>query len=217
MVRRAKAGALIVIALACNSFCRPLLGSINKSECLYSYGWPRCCASHQRSVLFPLGNMALAFVAKGNKLASRMALVIWYAVSSAMRILLEQPQHSAAELHPRLDEVFQGLTIFKSGMWGGYYSSDPSQSTPKRHWLYSNDRMMLERIFNVAGRMTADQLAQLSGPALTTRKRNADGKLVWSGVKKTMSASQCLGCYEYMNLECCVCALCVRGFAEGIP
>ena len=78
----------------------------------------RAKATHQRSILNPLGREELAFVATGNKIASRVALLIWYSLASCCRFLLEQPRGSAAELHPRLVELWKSFPILKVGIWG---------------------------------------------------------------------------------------------------
>ena len=58
--------------------------------------------THQRSVLFPLGNAAYQSVAFGNLVCCRAVLLLAFAMSRKLRVLLEQPQGSKAALHPRL-------------------------------------------------------------------------------------------------------------------
>lgn len=100
----------------------------------------RCClpillrsaGTHQRSVLFPLGNIGYSFVLQGNKLASRTCLLIMYSMSMLSRILLEQPQNSMLFQHPRVEALFRDYPIWRTEIWGGAYGN-PEECTAKRH------------------------------------------------------------------------------------
>lgn len=54
------------------------------------------------------------YVAQGNKMASRLALLCIYSASHGCRFLIEQPSLSACEIHPRLRELFELLEV---GFW----------------------------------------------------------------------------------------------------
>ena len=154
----------------------------------------RSAGSHQRSIFHPLGNKGYAFVDIGNRLASRVALMIYYALSLHQRFLLEQPAHSAIDIHPRISELFQSCPIWRAAMWGGAYALHSLQETtasPKRHWLWSNDRSLLKRLEAAAGHLTGQELEALSqGPGLVKKQRTADGGVVFTGEKDALKASQ---------------------------
>ena len=72
--------------------------------------------THQRSILFPLGNQGYSSVAFGNLICARAVLLLAIALSRGLRILLEQPQGSRAALHPRLDWLlgaFQARSVLR--------------------------------------------------------------------------------------------------------
>ena len=211
-IRKSKQSAIHIFGLCCNSFCAPCLpqpwgitlaGMVDQNL--------RCClpillrssGTHQRSVLFPLGNTEYSFVSQGNKLASRTCLLIMYSMSQLSRILLEQPQNSMLFQHPRVEVLFREYPLWRTEIWGGAYGN-PEECTAKRHWLYSNDSMMLERLSAQAGHLSKEVLASFAGNKLTKRKRNADGSWTWSGNKDILKASQFLGsnmCLPFLKLK----------------
>ena len=67
----------------------------------------RSSGTHQRSILWPLGNQVYGFVANGNVMASRVALFCYYSVAQGCSFVIEQPAGSVASLHPRLAELFE--------------------------------------------------------------------------------------------------------------
>ena len=69
--------------------------------------------THQRSILFPLGNHGYPSVAFGNLACCRTVLVICLALCRGLRVLLEQPQGSKAEMHPRLAWLFNSFKAWK--------------------------------------------------------------------------------------------------------
>lgn len=150
----------------------------------------RCSGSHQRSILFPLGNQGYGFCAMGNILASRMALVMIYSMVGGARWLLEQPGGSVAELHTRLGKVLSDYFVYKTGIWGGAFADDRSIATPKRHQLFSNDKQMLERLCVAAGKLSAEDFEQLQGERLTKKYRKPDGSHGYAGNGDHMKASQ---------------------------
>lgn len=158
--------------------------------CLIAFELARSRGTHGRSILCPLGRTRYPFVQMGNTLASRMALVMWHSVSHGSRFFLEQPAGSALALHPRVAELFQKIPTWRVGMWGGAWAAAAEQGTPKRHWLWSNDEMLLRRVETAAGRMSGAALAALCGPALTKKRTREDGTKCWSGQKVSMKGSQ---------------------------
>ena len=54
-----------------------------------------------RSIICPLGNQGIPFVAKGNLLLCRVMLLLVLAASKGCRYLLEQPGSSCLPYHPR--------------------------------------------------------------------------------------------------------------------
>ena len=124
----------------------------------------------------------------GNLLASRVALLAYFSLALLCRFVLEQPGGSAAEIHPRLQQLFNGYRIFRTAIWGGNYAND-NNCTPKRHWLYGNDRMFLQRLAVAAGYMSKERMHELTGD-LVKRVRKDDGTWSWSGRKDALQASQ---------------------------
>ena len=57
-----------------------------------------------RGILFPLGDTSRRFVQEGNLLASRVVLLLWICVSRGLIWLVEQPEGSIFNLHPRWQE-----------------------------------------------------------------------------------------------------------------
>ena len=149
----------------------------------------RSSGSHERSILFPLGNNGYKFVRCGNGLAARVCLLAIYSLVKKCWFIIEQPQGSCAQLHPRLAELLRLYEIFMTGIWGGKYGIE---GTPKRHWLYSNNRPVLQRLSALAGHMTQEECQTLQGGSLVKRSRRPDGSWVWSGDKSKMTASQML-------------------------
>lgn len=174
-IRRSKEGALHIIAICCNSFCRPAINT------------------HGRNILFPEGNCGYEFVSIGNKLASRMTLVMYYSLYMRARFLLEQPHHSALSLHPRMSYLMDHYNVWRTAIWGGYFADSPETATPKRHWFYSPDFQLLDRMQTEAGHMSKPELAELTGARLVKKRKTSDGNSNWSGDKELMKKSQLLG------------------------
>lgn len=136
-----------------------------------------------------------------------MVLVCAFALSKGLCILVEQPQHSSLELHPRFVDLWGWTPWFRSAFWGGAYALgaiEQESASPKRHWIWSNDRTLLRRVSIAAGRLSGEQLQQLQNKPLTTRKRDATGKIVWTGEREAMRQSQCFGgSYSLCFDTCC--------------
>ena len=149
----------------------------------------RSSGSHERSILFPLGNAGYNFVRCGNALAARVCLLAIYSLVKGGWFVIEQPQGSCAQLHPRISELLRKYQIFMAGIWGGKYGIE---GTAKRHWLYSSNRTVLNRLAALAGHMTTEERIALQGGSLVKRVRRPDGSWSWSGDKSKMKASQFL-------------------------
>lgn len=150
----------------------------------------RAAGTHGRSWLFPEGNRGYNFVRFGNRLASRVVLLMYYSLSLLCRFLLEQPQGSRAPAHPRLDSFLNQQNIFTLGIWGGAYATDRATTTPKRHWLWSNDEKLLSELGLAAGHLTAADLSSMEGDPLVKRRKKEDGSTSWSGIKERLHESQ---------------------------
>jgi len=94
-----------------------------------------------------------------------------YSLVKKCWFIIEQPQGSCAQLHPRLAELLRLYEIFMTGIWGGKYGIE---GTPKRHWLYSNNRPVLQRLSALAGHMTQEECQTLQGGSLVKRSRLMD-------------------------------------------
>ena len=73
------------------------------------FGCIRCSGTHQRSLLWPLGNKGFGFVSDGNVMAARVALLCLYSAAQGCRFLVEQPAGSSAPIHPRLVQLFNSI------------------------------------------------------------------------------------------------------------
>lgn len=136
----------------------------------------------------------------GNRLASRVALLVYYSLSFLCRFLLEQPQGSSASDHPRLSHLFATQRVWTQGIWGGAYAWDKGEATPKRHTLWSNDLRLLRELQLAAGHMSRQELDQFQGDPLVKRVRRDDGTYAWTGIKDRLSKSQ-LGPQFFVRLH----------------
>ena len=144
-VRCCKRGALHVIAICCNSFCLPYLDSMLLYMCvrhpsvlfyvMINCLQLRCAGTHGRGLLFPLGNQGYHFVREGNLLASRVCILILVICSQGCRFVLEQPQGSFLEHHPRMSWLFTFLQLVRASFWGGAFAASPECASGKRHIL----------------------------------------------------------------------------------
>ena len=81
---RLKEGSLAYFALPCNSF-----GFMS-------------CATHQRTVWQPFGNLLYMFVCVGNILGTRMVLLMMLAACRGVHYFIENPENSAVRFFPYL-------------------------------------------------------------------------------------------------------------------
>lgn len=147
-------------------------------------------------MLFPLGNCGFEFVRVGNLLASRVVLLLYMVLAKSAKFLLEQPANSEAPNHPRIDAFFNAHWVFQGSMWDGAYAlgaQEELHASAKRHWLWSNDPEMIREIEQAATSLSRSDLDKLKQP-LTSRKRDASGNVVWTGLKDNMKQSQSLCC-----------------------
>ena len=66
-----------------------------------------------RSVFCPLGDESRKFVAEGNRLASRLILMLYVCVSQGCIFLLEQPEGSIFSSHPRWQEFLEIVQVIR--------------------------------------------------------------------------------------------------------
>lgn len=116
--------------------------------------------------------------------------MVIYSLSFACRFLLEQPQGSKAEAHPRLESIMQEHRIYKQGVWGGAWADDKSKTTPKRHILFSNDVQLLRELGLAGACLSKEALNKMCGEPLPKKIKKADGSTAWTGDKQRLSASQ---------------------------
>lgn len=159
----------------------------------------RAAGTHQRSILFPLGNQGYASIAKGNGLCSRVFLLILFILSCGGRFLLEQPQNSYLEVHPRMQSLFELFHVYFCQIWAGAYAEVKPEASSKRTNLWSNDEEMLVRLEGASGHLTRSQLDEF-GRSLVSKRAKTDGTVGFSG-NSAMKESQLLFCTEYGT--CC--------------
>ena len=110
-----------------------------------------------------------------------------------VRFLLEQPQGSMAEEHPRLRLLMRSfIRIYSAAIWHGIYGG----ASPKRQKLYSNCFQLLMHIKGRAGHVVPGTFQSLRGPDLVTRKRRVDGTMAWTGNEQLKSS-------QYLGLKTC--------------
>lgn len=129
----------------------------------------RCAGTHGRSLIFPLGNQGYRFVREGNLLASRVCILILVICSQGCRFVLEQPQGSFLEHHPRMSWLFTFLKLVRAAFWGGAFAASPESASAKRHILWSNDPPTLKAVETAAGHLSKSQLESF-GMSLVNKK-----------------------------------------------
>lgn len=196
-ILRLRRGGLLIIGLPCSSFCRPcrtyciLINLTCKS--LVQFAACMCCmptgraqANHERSVLFPLGNIGFSFVRCGNSLCSRVVLLMQAALSVKARILLEQPAQSTAPLHPRLADFMAEFVIFVVRIYHKNYQAETLK--PQSWW--SNDEYILKRLWLHAGGFPSSQPGEASVQLVSRKTSEVSGRTWWSG-NGLLKGSQC--------------------------
>jgi hypothetical protein len=66
-----------------------------------------------RSILHPLGCVEHPSVRHANTMVSRVATLLWLLCARGIFWILEQPRGSTMQLHPRLQELFRSVTVFR--------------------------------------------------------------------------------------------------------
>ncbi|CAL1162886.1 unnamed protein product [Cladocopium goreaui] len=110
---RAVPGSLCVFALCCNSYCR------------------MSRATSGRGILCPLGDMSRKFVREGNLLASRLILMLWICASRGLIWLVEQPEGSVFNLHPRWQEFVAHCPVPRQNLTNMFVSKNQQWLLPK--------------------------------------------------------------------------------------
>lgn len=135
---RCREGSLFVLAPCCKSFSR----------------MSRHTAG--RTFLCPYGFTRHNVVEDGNVLATRCILLLLVAAWRKLRFLLEQPHGSCMEDLPEFQWLLSVLQVWTTVFYMGRFSG-PS---PKRHKVWSNEKSLLDSIFERAGYMSrVDQQA----------------------------------------------------------
>ena len=78
--------------------------------------------------------------------------------------------------------------VYWTGIWGGLFASDVANATPKRHWLWSNDETLLQRLSQAAGKMSGECRKNMQGEALVTKYQKKDGSAGFSGSERMKSS-----------------------------
>ena len=147
-------------------------------------------SSSHRSFLAPLGDAGLSWVAAGNKMVSRVVLLIVVVMVRGATFVLEQPRGSLMRRHPRwvwlVDAMLKvGIKIFDLGLCLGSFGA-PSQ---KPLVLSSNNEHFLNTLHRPWDRC---KFLQSTKAAMLVKKSiGKDGKKRVTGIKKELAASQC--------------------------
>ena len=160
---------------------------------------PRAAGTHQRSWLFPLGNQGYGGIDKGNKLASRVFLIIVLILSKGGRFLMEQPANSYLAVHPRMQQLFEWFDVYFCQIWSGAYADNKSDASSKPTFLWSNDEELLVRIQAVSGHLSRSVLESF-GRSLVNKRQKTDGSSTFSG-NALMKSSQYLSCILRYKLQ----------------
>lgn len=94
---------------------------------------PRSSGTTKRSRTSPLGDSSVEAVSQGNRMASRVVLLILLCAARGINWVLEQPQGSVLEAHPSMQYLFRVVRTFQKSVRMGDFGADSQKST----WLYS--------------------------------------------------------------------------------
>ncbi|CAE7685791.1 unnamed protein product [Symbiodinium sp. CCMP2456] len=169
-ILRLRPGSLVVIALDCRSF---------SSMSRWSSG---------RSLIKLWGYKDREFVASGNKLSSRVALLIYLCQWRSLRWLLEQPDGSMLPHLPRFQKLWKQFDVYHSYFWMGKFNGP----TPKRHRIWSNCFSLVDGIQQRAGHMLKSEMERLT-KRLVNRYEDKLGTKRFTGKRKELRESQILG------------------------
>lgn len=146
-------------------------------------------SSSGRSYLVPLGYSSLSWVANGNKMVSRVVLLIMIVAYRGATFVLEQPRGSLMRRHPRWVGLIRKLLkasvpVFDLGVFLGSFGA-PS---PKPLVLSSNNEAFLNALHRPWDKC---KFLQSTQKLLLVKKQLKDGKRHVTGIKKHLMASQC--------------------------
>lgn len=131
-------------------------------------------ATSERKKYKPHGNGARPSVRAGNKMCSRMALVLILLEALCAWATLEQPVGSLLQYHARIQAILGVYTIYRHGfrMWDfGGASAKPTWLYSNRAWVSGIDKYKVQR-------MEADKKLDL-----VTKGVNEIGKKTYTGTK----------------------------------
>ena len=177
-ILRCRPGSLIVIALCCNSFSFMRPPYMCNSQSLAMPHTLTCYPLRSRwtsgrDLLRPEGRECHDFVSAGNCLAARCVLMIFLANFAGCRWLLEQPKGSCLGDLRRFQLLFAATQarvkpcacytrvslsnasclgqVFRTTIFMGAFGGE----TQKPHYLWSNDKIFLDKVYKRAGTLSA--------------------------------------------------------------
>ena len=80
--------------------------------------------------------------------------------------------------------------VYTTSFWMGAFQG----KTPKRHRLWSNDKGLLDQIFNIGGYMSRESMQSLPGSALVRKYIDKQGQKQRVGIPSRLKQSQFLSC-----------------------
>ncbi|CAK9063094.1 unnamed protein product [Durusdinium trenchii] len=93
-------------------------------------------ATSKRSVAYPSGNTALAYVAEANCMCARSVLIALLIAARGGTFFVEQPGGSYMEYYDKMQWLFDRLPVYKVRWWMGHYG----HVSPKRHKAFTNNK-----------------------------------------------------------------------------
>ncbi|CAE7840892.1 unnamed protein product [Symbiodinium sp. CCMP2592] len=144
--------------------------------------------SSGRSLIRLWGYKDREFVASGNKLSSRVALLLYLCQWRNVRWLLEQPDGSMLPHLPRFQQFWRKYDVYHSYFWMGKFNGP----TPKRHRIWSNCFDLVDGIQKRAGHMLKSEMKRLT-KRLVHRYDDKLGTRRFTGKRKELRDSQILG------------------------
>eukprot|EP00971_Amphidinium_carterae_P043524 856384-Amphidinium_carterae.1 len=86
-------------------------------------------ATNKRSCSSPLGDVSVESVAKGNKMVSNLAGLCWLLAARGICFVIEQPQSSLLEHHPKWQRLAAVLPLYKVGISMGRFGAETLKPT----------------------------------------------------------------------------------------
>ena len=122
----------------------------------------------KRSKHFPLGDQTVPSVRIGNKMVSRTILALLLCQIRRIWWVLEQPQGSLMESHPRFRWMLKRLRVYRVRICMSWFGA----SSEKPTWLYSNWKF-IEEIVKYA---KPTDLGNLGKKSLAIKYKDASGQ-----------------------------------------